>query len=333
MKLKRFFFLFIQLFIVLCLAIAGCDDTADTDWEVDSPENHGMDQALLEEAADNVEKIGGRQGFVMVRHGAIVFEKYYYGTSETRNMAWSVTKCFGGTLVGIAADQGLLDIDDPVTKWIDAPWYTIDEDATIRHLLSQTAESDPPGTGFNYDSTLVINTLSQIVTRASGMKSGEFAKTWLMEPLGITDYTWPTDGYGNVLFGMGMYASCRDIARLGQLYLDGGTWKGNRIVSQAYTDEAVLPAFPGANAGYGFFWWLNWDAGEWHTAQGTNGDGKMIEDAPENFYNATGFLGQLIFVIPDLDIVAVTMGTTLRLETLITKRKFWAAIEPCLPAE
>ncbi len=336
MEQKRFPFLLLiiaQIIVVLCLATAGCDSESGSDWAVEAPEDHGMDTALLETAADEVEKIGGRQGFVMIRDGVIVYEKYYYGDEETKNTAFSVTKSFGSTLVGISSDMGLLDIDDPVSRWIDTPWFTIDENASIRHLLAQTSESDPPGSEFNYDSAFVINTLSQIVTRASGMHSKEFAKKYLMEPLGIEDYNWATDGYGNVLFGLGLTATCRDIARLGQLYLDRGVWNGARVVSEEFIEEAVTPAFPEANAGYGFLWWLNRNAGEWHTALGMNGEGKMIEGAPENFYNATGLFGQLIYVIPDLDIVAVTMGMTLYPETLITKRKFWAAIEPCLPAE
>lgn len=236
--------------------------------------------------------------------------------------------------MGIAYTMGLLDLDDPVRKWIDKPDSTINKNATIRHLLSQTAQEDPPGTTFKYNSGAVVNTLSTIVSKASGMKTKDFAKKYLMEPLGIRYYLWLPDNKGNVPFGAGIIASCRDLARLGQMYLNGGTWNGQVILSKEFIAEAIKPSFPEANACYCFLWWLNQDAGTWHTTLGTlckTGTGKMIERAPVNSYRAQGFFSQMIHVIPDLKIVAVSMGITPNLESWYTNNEFWEAIAPCLP--
>jgi len=328
MKIKKFLGYFLVLLLSMNFSVANA-------WVADTPENHGMSTACLNKAADDVRKIGGRQGFVFIRDGVIIYEKYYFGNKDIPNTAFSVTKSFGATLVGIAYTQGLLDLDDLVINWIPKPDRTISKDATIRHLLSQTAASDPPGSTFKYNSGAVINTLSAIVSKASGMKSKDFAKKFLMEPFGIRGYIWRTDIKGNVMFGEGIFASCRDLARLGQLYLNGGTWNGQTIISQEFIDEAIKPQFPYANAGYGFLWWLNQDAGTWHTALGPlamTGTGKMIPGAPANSYRAQGFFGQMIHVIPDLKIVAVSMGITPNLESWYINNEFWEAVEPCMPA-
>jgi CubicO group peptidase (beta-lactamase class C family) len=161
------------------------------------------------------------------------------------------------------------------------------------------------------------------------MPTKDFAKQYLMEPLGIADYVWLTDLRGDVWIGAGINASCRSLARLGQLYCNGGLWKGQRLLAEDFIAEATAPS--GANAGYGFLWWLNRDAGAWQTAIGLKGSGKMIARAPENSFRAQGFFGQIILVVPDLNLVAVTMGTTLNIESLYINRQFWAALEPALP--
>jgi len=126
-------------------------------------------------------------------------------------------------------------------------------------------------------------------------------------------------------------STCRDLAHLGWLYLNKGNWKGKQIVSEQFIAEATSPSFPNANSAYGYFWWLNTDdlSRKWHRPV-FNGTGKMVKSAPANMYMATGYYGQLIYVIPDLNMVVTTMGRTEDFETLRTIRKIWAALEPTL---
>jgi CubicO group peptidase (beta-lactamase class C family) len=105
------------------------------EWTVDAPENHGMSGELLKEVDKKVYRIGGRQGYVIIRNGVLVHEKYYWGNSATKNIAWSVTKAFGATMVGIACTMGLLDLDDQVTRWIDKPYYAFAVGVTVPLLL------------------------------------------------------------------------------------------------------------------------------------------------------------------------------------------------------
>jgi hypothetical protein len=67
-------------FLVLLLSMSF--SVANAEWVVDTPENHGTSTVLLKNAADKVRKIGGRQGFVVIRDGVLIYEKYYYGNKD-----------------------------------------------------------------------------------------------------------------------------------------------------------------------------------------------------------------------------------------------------------
>ena len=321
----------IMLVSVVPLVSAVASPVQD-DWVVESPEDHGMSSDLLEQAADKIGEIGDRQGFVVVKDGVIVYEKYYRGDKYTKNFGFSTSKSFGSTLIGICVTQGLLNVDDLVTKWVPNPPLSIQPGATIKHLLCQTSESDPPGSEFHYDSGEVINTLSKIISAASNMRTNDFAKQYLLDPIGIKNSSWRTGNTitGELAIGGGGFWTCRDQARLGLLYLNNGNWEGTQIVSKDYIYDATHPSFPDANSVYGYLWWLNTPEGEWHRIF-VSGTGKMLENAPGNMFMATGFLGQLIIVIPDLDIVVTTMGITAQPETLYTLKDVWDAILPALP--
>ena len=306
---------------------------APDNWVVKSPEDHGMSSYLLEQAAQEIGKMGYRQGFVVVRHGVIVYEKYYHGGKHTKNFGYSTAKSFGSTLIGICVTQGLLDVDDLVTKWVPNPPSAINPKATIKHLLGQTSESNPPGSKFHYDSGKVVNTLSKVISAASNMRTDSFAKQYLLDPIGIKNSRWTGSIItGDLAIGGGGFWTCRDQARLGLLYVNKGNWRGTQIVSEDYIYDATHPSFPDANSAYGYLWWLNTPQGEYHRLF-VSGTGKIMENAPDNIFVATGFFGQLIIVVPDLDIVITTMGRTRERETMYTLRKVWNAVLPALPTE
>ena len=297
------------------------------EWDVEAPERHGLEQALLQQTAAEVQGIGGRQCFLVIKDGVIVHESYYTGDKETLNGIASVTKSFGSTLLGIAATQGLLDVGDLVARWVPAHSPRIQPSATLRHLLSHTSESNPPGKGFFYDSDEVINTLPAALSAAAGMTSPEFARKYLVEPLSLRHFEWQRDNQGNLLFGYGIQSTCRDVARLGLLYLHKGNWNGRPIVSPGYVEAATRPPFPEANSGYGYLWWLNSGQGTWRRPLET-GNGKMLGDAPESLFMGTGIFGQLLVVLPESRAVLVTLGSTPDFETLNTVRKLWKAVSP-----
>jgi len=204
----------------------------------------------------------------------------------------------------------------------------------IKHLLTQTAETEPAGTNFKYNSGDEVNTLGKIITIASGISSKEFARTNLFQPLGLQNYSWSKTvaDMTDLPIGYGLKISPRDGAKLGQLFLNKGRWDGKQIISEQYLNEMIKPTFLSANSGYGYLVWLNNSLGTWNRPF-KSGAGRMIPNAPEDMFMATGFYGRFIFVIPSLDIVIVTFGKKFVEESLDTAREFYNAIAPALPSQ
>jgi CubicO group peptidase (beta-lactamase class C family) len=143
---------------------------------------------------------------------------------------------------------------------------------------------DPPGMRFNY-CTGCSHLLTAIVEQATGMGALDFARQALFEPLGFESIEWQTDAQGIPVGGWGLQLTPREMARLGYLYLRGGRWKDQQVVSTQWVQVATtdqVAAEPGF--GYGYQWWVR------PSIQG---------------YAAIGRGGQMVAVIPGKDLVVV----------------------------
>ena len=310
------------------------------DWIVEAPENHGMRSDLLDQAAKKLKELDiNRNSLVVIRHGVLVYEEYYGQRSYEARLQRhydiaSVTKTIAALVVGVAVTKGLFSIDDFITDWVSKPAKGIVPGSKIKHILTQTAETEPAGTKFKYNSEAEVNTLGEIITIASGIPSKEFARINLFQPLGLHNYSWNkvVTNMTDLPIGYGMKISSRDAAKLGQLFINKGKWDGKQIISEQYLNEMTKPSFLKANSGYGYLVWLNNSLGKWNRPF-KNGTGRMIPNAPEDMFMATGFFGRFIFVIPSLDIVIVTFGKKFVMESLDTAREFYNAIAPALPSQ
>jgi CubicO group peptidase (beta-lactamase class C family) len=286
---------------------SGCagrvDRTAETPprtpvWERGTPRQAGIDLRVLDRA-----DLTGVTSLLVARHGRLVVERYYGIQAADRVPVFSITKSVVSALVGIAlAEQRLRGVDQHLAEIVPGA----DRRITLRHLLSMSAGYgrqlnygptdaptlanrplvSPPGTMFRYDSGS-SDLLAAVLARVTGMTAAEYARRRLFEPLGIRDVRWP-GSYG----GSGIVLRPRELLAFGQLYLDGGTWKGKRIVPawwvRASTRVQVgVPPAQGVTNGYGYDWW--------------------VETRGERFFAAHGYLGQVLAVFPHLDeVVLVT---------------------------
>jgi CubicO group peptidase (beta-lactamase class C family) len=311
--------LFTLLFTIGLLAVsaAGAQTVFPGEsWETSSPEAHGLDAAKLARAAEAVRSIEERYGFLVVKNGVIVHESYFLGDQDSLYPIYSAAKSFASTLVGIAQTKGLLNVKDKVADWMPIHQPGIAEGATIEHVLTMTAAGEPPGSRFHYASgSNNLNILPNILWLASGMSPYEFYRQELAAPLHLS-LEWPHTEKGwlqiGTQFWVGMgpvYATHRDMARLGLLWLNQGRWGDQQLVAKEYIRAATSARFPQANTDYGYLWWLN----------------TTDSATPTNGYQARGGNGQLIIVVPDEDIVVVTMGNTLGLSDDAT-RNVWQAI-------
>lgn len=250
---------------------------------------------------------------------------------ETKHDERSVTKSIVALMLGIAIDQGLIkSIDEPVLSYFpeyadlrtphkdrikvrdlitmsaglewhedDTP-YTSDANSEnrmdsapdpYRYALQQAVVA-PPGQVWNYNSG-ATEVVAAVLKKASGKPVDELARTLLFAPLGITDVDWPHNAKGDPIAAGALRLRPRDLAKIGQLVLQRGTWNGARVVSASWIDAAMTPEInvSGFNAlFYGYFLWL----------------GRSLVDRREvRWAAAVGLGGQRVFIVPELDLVVV----------------------------
>ena len=125
------------------------------------------------------------------------------------------------------------------------------------------------------------------------MDLDRFAETGLFGPLGISDHVWTRYFDGSIEADGGLALRSRDLARIGQLFLDRGDWRGRRIISERWIDESTRQRIPLRGPwgwGYGYYW-MQVDL--------------ETERGPVHSYFVPGDGGQLLAVFPDLDMVVV----------------------------
>ena len=162
----------------------------------------------------------------------------------------------------------------------------------VRYVLEQPMAADP-GTTFVYDSGATM-LLSYLLQKTTGQPADDYAKARLFGPLGIHDYFWKRTPKGLADTEGGLYLTPRDLAKIGYLYLHDGFWEGKRLLPAGWVAAATKPLTPTNEKGYeyGYQWWVM-----------PEGDGLSHAG-----YNAWGYGGQLLLVVPDLDLIAVFTG-------------------------
>ena len=296
-------------------------------WRTATPETEGMDSPTL---ADGLRQLAAHHSpihsLLIARHGRIVLDAYAYPyDGSTYHDLASVTKSITTTLIGIAADQGLLGLDAPMLSFF--PERTIanrterKERITVRHLASMTSGLDcrvdaremtlrqmrasddwvqfvldldtvaEPGRTFSYCSP-GMHLLSAILARATGTSALDFARVNLFEPLGIDDVYWTADADGNS-YGWGDLAlHPADAAKIGLLFLQHGRWKNDPVISAEWVAAATTAQVTstGRSEGYGYGWWVSLPAAE------------------PTMFRADGNGGQRILGVPPWDLIVVTTG-------------------------
>jgi CubicO group peptidase (beta-lactamase class C family) len=290
-------------------------------WLTSTPEQQGFDSAKLAEGILAMRENGIRiHSLLMIRNGSVFLDAYFYPYHDSNyHDLCSVTKSFMTTLIGIAANQGKLDLDQPIVSLFpDRTIANLDErkeHITVRHLVSMVngfesgclsgdgptldamrANADwvqgtldremvrEPGTLFCYDSP-GMHLLSAILQEATGMTALDFARQNLFEPLGIEDVYWPSDPQGYTHGSGDLCLHPRDAAKIGFLWLGNGVWEGEQIVSAAWVKDSVTAQSRTGGDDYGYGWWVS-----------------------EEGYYASGRGGQKIVILPSLDLIVVETG-------------------------
>lgn len=294
----------------------------EVEWPVSTPAEQGINPEGLSQIGPMAATLDNIFAFIVIRHGFIVLENYYNGKSaETANHIRSITKSFLSPLIGIAIDKGFVEsVNDKVLHYF--PEYkerqmdSRKNEITIEHLLTMktgfsfdedeeilewifdgkfSAEYDAlkrtmqcqPGIKFNYD-TPSVDLLSVIITKTTKQDTFSFAKENLFRLLGIEDTEWERDPANYYRGGTGLIMRPRDVAKLGQLYLQKGKWRGDQIVSENWVEQSIIPYSKFKHGkGYGRLWWTR-------------------KTDKENLFFGWGYGGQYLFVSPKKELIVVT---------------------------
>lgn len=221
---------------------------------------------------------------VVLRDGKLVGE-WTFGKPRSAIPTMSVTKSVVSLAVGRLVETGRLkSLDEPVATFYPEWRQGRKRAVTVRHLLNHTSglqaerttknEIDPspdhvqlalaaeltsdPGAAFFYNNKAVA-LLSGIVGKASGKPLDRLVAEEIFAPLGITDFSWWHDAAGTPAVSAGLSLHALDLAKIGQMLLDGGTWKGRPVVSKDWIAQSTSPGQP-FTPSCGLLWWLDYPA-------------------------------------------------------------------------
>jgi CubicO group peptidase (beta-lactamase class C family) len=306
-------------------------------WQVSSLEEQGMESQTLAEMMDYIRKYSFNiDSILVVRNGFKVFDVCFWPFSKgQKHNIYSCTKSIMSALIGIAIDKGYIqDVNQPTIDFFPDKVFSNSSDLkksiTLENLLMMTSGLkcrdsylyrwkglfemrsspdwaqyvldlpmvEPPGEKFEYCNG-VSYLLSVIIQNTTKMKTLDFAKKYLFEPLGIDEIAWANSPQG-VDIGYGeMWLKAYDMAKFGWLYLNKGRWGNHQILPSAWVEQSTRGHIPATLFDhYGYQWWID-SAG---------------------YYMAVGYRGQRIFVIPEKNMVVVFTADLTGRESFIPKK-------------
>ena len=289
-----------------------------------------IDYAKLNAAVANAfdekgQKNKRTRAVLVVYKDKIIAEKYASGIDKnSKILGWSMTKSITATMFGILQKQGKIDINKPasIVEWANderakitindllhmnsgLEWeedYTKISDVTQMLFLdtdmTKSQINKPligkPNATWNYSSG-TSNLLSGIL-RQQFKTHQEYLDFWysaLIDKIGMHSMLVETDMAGNYVGSSYSWATTRDWAKFGLLYLHKGNWNGEQLFNESWSKYVATPT-NGSNGDYGGHFWINY--------------GGFYPDAPKDLYSANGYQGQRVFILPSQDLVIVRMG-------------------------
>ena len=287
-----------------------------------------FDTEELDKALEATFEKGNTRSVIVLYDTLAFVEKYADGfTRDTKILGWSMSKSVASAMIGVLVKNGQLDINKsaPINEWVNDDRKNI----TTRSLLNMTS-------GLNWvedygdisEATIMLyeksnhaqfaieqkmefpvdsvweyssgssNILTEIVKRqiSNNELYWQLPYTEIFHKISMYNTLMEADASGNFVGSSYTYATTRDWARFGLLYLKNGIWFGDTILTPEWVDFTHSEA-PNSNGDYGAQFWLN-------------NSGRELPDAPKDIYFADGYQGQRIYIIPSKKLVIVRMGLT-----------------------
>ncbi len=297
----------------------------DDGWSVSTPQSAGLNTTLINQAVDlffDENLYPTSLSLLVVKDNKLVVESYARDLKDRDRLhnIKDVTQCVTSVLLGIAMDNDLIDPDlnQPVYNII--PQYfdsvLLKRDISLYHVLTmrtgwewenkehtkelfntwrfpnsmrlvvQKPMKFAPGVWFNYNDG-APHIFSGMITDTAKVSLAKFAEEKLFSRIGITEYFWDSHTDGLNYGSLGLYLKPRDMARIGQLMAQSGTWNSEQIVSASWVNMSTSVQLSDAytlSEPYGFYWWIR---------------------PVNNAFCGIGQGGQFIYVVPSKNLVII----------------------------
>ncbi len=311
-------------------------------WPTEHLSNTGLSEASFERMLNqrDMEALN-IHSILVVKNKQLVFEEYFSGQNSqqsyvefdrnTPHEMFSVTKSVTSLLAGKAIEDGHIgSTDDYLISYLPEHADLFNADGkvnlTLYHALtmqsgiqwdefiSTTANSSyqfkqaeepiryvlslpqvtSPGTRFTYNTGLT-SVLGEALSAAINQRIDTYAQNVLFSPLQIDNVTWQEHSNGHIFTGTGLQLTPLSMTKIGQLVLDGGNWDGRSLIPESWINESTQPHVSLSDAytadNYGYLWWLS--------------DFQLSNGNMTPAIYAAGFGGQLIYILPEVDMVVV----------------------------
>ncbi|MCA6495186.1 MAG: serine hydrolase [Chitinophagaceae bacterium] len=348
------------LALLLSLWLTSCTKTSETTpvpttpyfppitgntWETVSPASLNWNATALQDLKTYLQQ-KGTKAFIILVNGRIVVEEYMNGHTPSASWPWnSAGKTLTTATIGIAQQQGILNIQTRVSQYLGNGWTTAPTEKenliTLRHLLTMSSglndasELVTPnnlsyladaGTRWSYHN--VFQKLMDVVTVSSGQDFRTYFANQLRNKIGM-EGEW---NYG-LIFKI-YHSNARSMARFGLLALNQGKWNNESIVSSNFFNESTTTSQQ-LNPSYGYLWWLNGKNSAMLPGSQVQFPGPLVPNAPADTFLALGKDDQKIYVVPSQKMVVIRMGEAADQSFSLALSGFdntlWAKIKAVMP--
>lgn len=264
------------------------------------------------------------KAFIILKNGRIALETYFGGTHVQTPLPWfSAGKTITAFLVGLAQEEGYINIEESISKYLGSGWTSMtatqEMAITVRDQLSMTTGLDykvedlfcihreclqyayPAGTKWYYHNA-PYTLLTRVIDQSVSGGFDRFFNIWLKDRIGMQGF-WAQLGFNEVYF-----SNARSMARFGLLMLNNGIWANQTVMNDnQYFKDMIRPS-QNFNISYGYLWWLNGKQSIIYPGSTQVFHTSLIPSAPEDLYAGLGLNDQKLYVVPSQGLVIVRLG-------------------------
>lgn len=337
--MKNCLLLFLPLLFILSCKKEGSSDAnpatnpatiyfppvTGSDWQTVSAASLGWNEAQLSDVYSYLQQ-KGTKAFIILKNSKIVSERYFGTFTVDSNWYWaSAGKTMTAMLVGIAQNEGLLNINNRTSQYLGPGWTSLplakENLITVRHQLTMTTGLDDAVTPDN-DCTspgcLIYKAdagnrwayhnapytlLDKVVESASGTSFNTYFQQKIRDKIGMNGTWFKGTGYNNVY-----YSNARSMARFGLLMLNKGKWDQTPVLNDSNYFNAQVATSQNLNLSYGYLTWLNGKASYMLPSVQLVFPSMLTPNAPADMYAALGKNDQKVYVVPSQNLVVIRMG-------------------------